>query len=141
MTDNLNLENETWTIAVVAERGLGGGVNTPVVMTFNFAMKNVCRDLPWKDIELDRQEITYNAYDDQEISIARLGLDQDFPVEWATEYCEISYKIRYKSGPLTDNSLFRRDLTIPMFEFDSAVNAFKGTIKDRQWIGTHAITV
>jgi hypothetical protein len=107
-TDNLALENKQWTIAVVAERGLGTE-RTPVRTTFDFRIRNVCRDLPWTDVVPADAAISYNAYEDQAIPITRLGLDQAFPVEWATEHCEISYRILYKAGPLLTDPMFERD--------------------------------
>jgi hypothetical protein len=61
-------------------------------------------------------------------------------MEWATEYCDISYKLLYKTGTLAD-TVYKRDKAIPMFEFDPEASAFKGVIKSRQWVGTHTIVV
>jgi hypothetical protein len=141
MTDREDLEGSEWTIALVAERGRGGGVNEPVYATFRFAVKNVCRDLPWETQKSVANELTFNVYDNQQVAFeSGLVLDDAFPADWAQEYCQITYKVLYNSGSLKD-TLFARDSTINMYEFDASTNGITGLIKSREWIGTHTVVV
>jgi hypothetical protein len=138
-TDNENLEGESWKIAVAAERGLGGNNNTPVYLMFNFSVKNVCRDLPWKK-QSTVNELTFNVYDQQSVALERLSLDNDFPTEWATEYCDISYTILYENGPLI-TTVYKNSQTISGYVYDEVTSTFHAQIKTREWIGTHSILV
>jgi hypothetical protein len=137
ITDNEALDNTEWTIAIIAQRGYGTSTdaNAKKTLEFKFAIKNVCRDLPWKVPQSESESITYNAYADQSIKLETgLYLDNDFSSQWV-EYCDISYKMLYKAGSLLGNVLYANDIS--MYTFDSDANAFTGQIKSRDWIGTH----
>jgi hypothetical protein len=140
MTENVELENESWTIAIVAERGFGESSSEPIVSTFLFSIKNVCRDLPWQIPVSEEEEITYNVYDMQEVKLeSGLHLDDDFPTDW-NEYCDISYVVHYEDGDLTE-SLYQYETEIAMYEYDAENNMFTGQIKSRYWIGTQTVII
>jgi hypothetical protein len=109
MTDNEELENSEWQMAIVAARGITTNTNdssAKKVLSFNFAIKNVCRDLPWKVPEAAEGAYTFNVYDEQVIAQENgLTLDLNDVDAWV-DFCQISYTMNYNTGDLIDSGVY-----------------------------------